>query len=59
MPCDSIPRKSEVMRLVSDNTRAREVLGWTPLVPLAEGLDRTIDWIREHLDHYRIGQYEF
>jgi len=53
------PRKSEVMRLVSDNTRAREVLGWTPLVPLAEGLDRTIDWIREHLDHYRIGQYEF
>lgn len=53
------PRKSEVLRLVSDNTRAREVLGWTPLVPLAEGLERTIDWIREHLDHYRIGQYEF
>ena len=53
------PRKSEVMRLISDNTRAREVLGWTPHVPLEEGLERTIDWIREHLDHYRIGQYEF
>lgn len=53
------PRKSEVMRLISDNTRAREVLGWTPRVTLEEGLARTIDWISDHLDHYRIGQYEF
>lgn len=53
------PRKSEVMRLVSDNTRAREVLGWTPRVSLEDGLQLTIDWIRENLDRYQVGQYEF
>lgn len=53
------PQKSEVMRLISDNSRAREVLGWQPGVSLHDGLTRTIAWIREHLDHYRIGQYEF
>ncbi len=30
-----------------DITRAREVLGWQPRVPLREGLERTIAWFRE------------
>ena len=29
-----------------DITLAREVLGWEPLVPLEEGLERTIEWAR-------------
>ena len=29
-----------------DITRARERLGWSPRVPLREGLKRTIDWFR-------------
>ena len=53
------PEKSEVMRLISDNSRAREVFGWAPRVPLSDGLTRTINWIENHLDLYRIGQYEF
>jgi dTDP-glucose 4,6-dehydratase len=53
------PEKSEVLRLVSDNTQARQVLGWSPQVGLDEGLDLTIDWIRDHLDLYRPGTYEF
>lgn len=52
------PEKSEVMRLLSDNTKAREVLGWRPQVDIREGLSHTIDWIREHLDLYRVGTYE-
>jgi dTDP-glucose 4,6-dehydratase len=52
------PEKSEVMRLLSDNSKAREVLGWHPQVDIREGLSRTIDWIRAHLDLYRIGTYE-
>jgi dTDP-glucose 4,6-dehydratase len=53
------PEKSEVLRLVSDNTQARQVLGWSPQVGLDEGLDQTISWIRDHLDLYRAGTYEF
>jgi dTDP-glucose 4,6-dehydratase len=30
-----------------DISQATSVLGWTPLVPLAEGLQRTIDWARQ------------
>jgi dTDP-glucose 4,6-dehydratase len=30
-----------------DTTRAREVLGWQPRVPLHEGLQRTIDYFKE------------
>jgi len=52
------PEKSEVMRLLSDNTKARKLLGWKPQVGICEGLARTIDWIRAHLDLYRVGEYE-
>jgi len=52
------PDKSEVMRLLSDNSKARQVLGWQPQVNLRTGLGLTIDWIREHLDLYRVGKYE-
>ena len=52
------PEKSEVMQLLSDNRKARKLLGWQPNVGFREGLSRTIEWIREHLDLYRIGEYE-
>jgi dTDP-glucose 4,6-dehydratase len=52
------PEKSEVMRLLSDNTKARESLGWSPTIDLETGLERTIAWISDHLDRYRIGTYE-
>jgi nucleoside-diphosphate-sugar epimerase len=35
-----------VMRLVSDNSLARRLLGWSPRVSLQEGLVRTIAWAR-------------
>lgn len=52
------PEKSEVLRLISDNRLARDKLGWEPLVSLDEGLDKTIAWMRLHMDLYRPGQYE-
>lgn len=53
------PEGSEVMHLISDNRLAREHLRWRPAVSLDEGLDRTIEWIRDHLDLYQVGAYEF
>lgn len=52
------PDKSEVMRLISDNSKARQYLSWEPKVDIREGLSLTINWIREHLELYRIGKYE-
>ena len=46
------PAASEVLRLQSDNRLAAELLGWTPQVPLQEGLIRTIDWCRAHPEHF-------
>jgi nucleoside-diphosphate-sugar epimerase len=51
------PGGSEVERLLCDNTRAREWAGWTPDVSLEEGLQRTSDWVKEHLADLETGRY--
>ncbi len=44
------PKDSEVRRLCSDNTKAREVLGWSPTVTREEGLAETVRWMAENRD---------
>jgi NAD dependent epimerase/dehydratase len=57
------PAGSEVERLWADNTRARELAGWTPqyggLEGFKRGLRETIDWfcVRDNLRRYRAGLY--
>ena len=51
------PDKSEVERLLADNTLARTVLEWEPAISLEEGLERTIEWIGQHLERYRPNVY--
>ena len=53
------PERSEVNRLLSDNSEAKKSLGWEPRISMEDGLERTIVWIRDHIDLYRVGQYEF
>ena len=53
------PEKSEVLRLISDNRKAKLELGWQPTVGMEEGLQRTIRWIGEHLDLYQPEEYGF
>lgn len=36
----------------STNERIEKALGWTPRVPLREGLSRTLAFYREHAEHY-------
>lgn len=51
------PAKSEVERLLADNTLAGQLLGWTPKVDLTTGLERTIAWFRDHNHLYSVDKY--
>ncbi len=42
------PANSEVLRLICDNNRAAQLLGWKPSVSLTKGLERVIAFIKEH-----------
>lgn len=51
------PGKSEVMKLICANAKAKQLIRWSPTVSLDEGLKRTIAFVQDHLDDYRIDQY--
>jgi NAD dependent epimerase/dehydratase len=51
------PAKSEVSRLHSDSSKALRLAGWRAEVSLDEGLQRTADWIKLHLDEFRPREY--
>lgn len=47
------PASSEVMRLVSDNRKAKELMDWEPAVSLEDGLTQTIRFIERNLDAFK------
>ena len=57
------PKKSEVNRLVSDNTKAKKLLKWKPIYVkekgFKDGLKKTIDWFcdKENLKLYKSNLY--
>jgi dTDP-glucose 4,6-dehydratase len=51
------PQKSEVSRLHSDSSKALRLAGWRPEVSLDEGLRRTTEWVRSHMELFRPGEY--
>ena len=53
------PQKSEVTRLLSNNAKAREQLGWQPQVSMKAGLIQTMQWIRENIHLYDPDRYVF
>jgi|SRR5581483_9628025 len=40
------PRTGELQAIALDAGAAREVLGWTPAVEFADGVGRTVEWLR-------------
>ncbi len=56
-PARRRPEASEVMALVSDNGKARRLLGWKPGTALDDGLRATIDFIERHRDGYQPCMY--
>ncbi|MFC2105532.1 SDR family NAD(P)-dependent oxidoreductase [Candidatus Bipolaricaulota bacterium] len=51
------PEKSEVMELICDNRKAKELIDWEPQYALEKGLAETIEWVRGNLDLYKAGLY--
>jgi NAD dependent epimerase/dehydratase len=51
------PGRSEVDRLLADNTLAAKLTGWSPAISLEDGLQRTVEWFERHLGKYRTGVY--
>lgn len=51
------PESSEVNRLLSNNSKARELAGWAPRVTLDEGIRSTTKWVEERLDLYAPSVY--
>jgi UDP-glucose 4-epimerase len=45
-------KRIDIGSFYSDSTKFRTATGWTPRVNLAEGLSRTLEFYREHLDRY-------
>jgi dTDP-glucose 4,6-dehydratase len=52
------PRGSEVMQLLCDNSKAKELIGWEPRTTLETGLKHTIDWVKGHTDGYDPDKYQ-
>lgn len=51
------PEKSEVNRLLADNTKIKHLTTWSPQYTLDEGLRETIDWINDNLKHFKTDIY--
>lgn len=51
------PEKSEVFKLICDPGRAARLLGWRPTVSLDDGLQRTIEYVRQNVDRYKADLY--
>ncbi len=51
------PAKSEVERLLADNSLAAALLDWSPQVDLETGLAHTIDWFRKNHQLYQSDKY--
>lgn len=51
------PEKSEVLRLICDNSKAFERMGWLPKYTLEDGLAETIQFVEEHIHLYKTNQY--
>jgi NAD dependent epimerase/dehydratase len=51
------PAKSEVMELLSDNGKAKRLLGWTPATTLDEGLRAAIEFVTAHKASYAADRY--
>jgi NAD dependent epimerase/dehydratase len=51
------PANSEVLTLICDNTKARNLMDWAPRYSLREGLSQAIEFVTTHIDLYKSERY--
>ncbi len=51
------PENSEVMKLVCDNSIAGELLDWHPRYSVRQGLEETVEWMRNNMHRYKSELY--
>lgn len=53
------PENSEVFRLWCDNSKIKELTGFSPAVSLRTGLEKTVEWFQmsENLARYKVNRY--
>lgn len=51
------PEKSEVMRLIAANAKAKELCGWQPTTSLREGLAEVVRYVQANLGRYKPDVY--
>jgi NAD dependent epimerase/dehydratase len=51
------PEASEVMALLCNNSKAKELLGWEPKIAFRDGLKSAIAFVEENLAHYKPDTY--
>ena len=51
------PEKSEVNRLLGDNTKIKTLTDWRPQYTLKQGIEETIQWIRQNMQAYKTDIY--
>ena len=51
------PKNSEVNRLWADNTKIKELTGWKPNYTIDDGLEATVDWIKNNMQYFKTDIY--
>ena len=47
-------RPDQIMHLEADASRLRSATGWRPKVSFPAGIEKTVDWFREHPDQVNV-----
>lgn len=51
------PKKSEVNRLWADNTKIKQLTDWMPHYTIDEGINETVEWIKNNLQYFKTDIY--
>lgn len=51
------PENSEVNRLWADNAKIKELTGWQPNYTIDQGLEATVDWIKNNMQYFKTDIY--